>query len=318
MFLFNYIETLIIIGVCIGIVVALCLIVLMCRKCIKADKKRNKEDFADQPLLEGALEEREGSVFEEIEEEKEEKKVQRTPSEIIKKYKGENNFDETSSYTSSRHPSPVSSTRPASTVSDSLLQKAQLFVSTTPDGSTKEEEEKEEEEKKKEADDEIEPPPPLNTFTHLFAEHANILITLKYIESTSCIIGNIKKLENVNLAASQCPKDISFHLKLLPKGKYRMKTPWRPATQSELSLTFTIGPVKTTQILKYMLCLRLYGRSTSNRFSKPKCYGECTVKLSNLLSSEDGVELVKPLTSKNQYKIGDDSSFTTDSESEYV
>ena len=308
----------IIIGVCIGIVVGLILVVCISRKCIRANKvvNKRKEDFADQPLLENGHEDREGSVSEEIEDKKEEKKLQRTPSEVIKKYKGENNF-ETLNYTltrnssqSSHNPSQSSSVKPPSTISDNLLRKAQVFNARITD---------EESAKDEEEDDEFESPPPLNITSHLFAEHANILVALKYIETTSCIIGNIKKLENVNLEASQCPKDISFHLKLLPKGRYRMKTPWRPADIPELSLTFTIGPVKTTQIMKYMLCLRLYGRASSNRFSKPKCYGECTVKLSNLLGAEDGLELVKPLTPKDQHKIvGEGNSFTTDSESEQV
>jgi len=157
--------------------------------------------------------------------------------------------------------------------------------------------------------------PPLST-TESFAGDASINLTLKYIESTKCILGNIKRLENVNMEAANCPRDISFHLKLLPKSKYRMKTPWRVCGSDDLSLTLTIGPVKTAELLEGILCVRLYGRVKANRFARAKCHGECTIKLSNLIGHDGALALTKKLSSKNQFKSTEDLRFTTDDESD--
>lgn len=151
-----------------------------------------------------------------------------------------------------------------------------------------------------------------------FAGDASVYLSIKYLESTDCIIGNIKKLKNVNMNAKNCPKDISFHLKLLPRGKFRMKTPWRVCSTGDLSLTFTIGPVKTRQIIDSSLCVRLYGRMTKNRFARAKCYGECMVKLNQLFGIEGNLMLVKKLVTKSHHKSSDDFRFTTDDESEYT
>ena len=152
-----------------------------------------------------------------------------------------------------------------------------------------------------------------------FAGEASLHLSIKYLESTDCIIGNIKRLQNINMNAKACPKDISFHLKLLPKGRYRMKTPWRVCNAEDLSLTFTIGPVKTKQVIDSFLCIRLYGRMTKNRFARAKCYGECMVKLNQLFGVEGNVILVKKLVLKNMNERStDDLRFTTDEESEFA
>ena len=151
-----------------------------------------------------------------------------------------------------------------------------------------------------------------------FSGDASIYLSINYLESTDCIIGNIKKLKNVNMNAKNCPKDISFHLKLLPRGKFRMKTPWRVCGTNDLSLTFTIGPVKTRQIIDSSLCIRLYGRMSKNRFARAKCYGECMIKLNQLFGIEGNLKLVKKLVSKSHHKSADDFRFTTDDESEFA
>lgn len=151
-----------------------------------------------------------------------------------------------------------------------------------------------------------------------FAENASLHLSVKYIESTDCIVGSIKRLQNINMNAKGCPKDVSFHLKLLPKGKYRMKTPWRVCGTEDLALTFTIGPVKTRQIIDSQLCVRLYGRMTKHKFSRPKCYGECMVKLNRLFGVDGDLHIIKKIVSKSHHKSSDDLRFTTDEESEYA
>eukprot|EP00111_Clytia_hemisphaerica_P012145 TCONS_00035669-protein len=166
------------------------------------------------------------------------------------------------------------------------------------------------------------PPPPYtqhlrpDSLSSTFAGEASVVLSLKYLSTTNVIIGTIKKLENVNLNAKGTPRDISFHLKLLPKGKHRMKTPWRASGTENLSLTFTMGSIKISRMVQGVLCLRLYGRLLSSRFARPKCYGECTINLKDILGKDGEVEMTCPLTSKGLYKSTEDLRFSTDDELE--
>jgi len=275
-----YLGAYILFGFVVLALIVLILIAVFAKKYLKGDYIKNKEEEveeADQPLLE------DDSVYEEKEFQPQQEK---TPAIIIEKYKKKQR-ESNKSVTLSL----IDRNRTSTAIF--LLTVESFNSNTSPDSSVYE-----------------------IDSSGSFAGDASIWLMLKYIESTNCIIGNIKTIQGLNAAATNCPKDISFHLKLLPKGKFRMKTPWRPSTSSSLSLTFTIGPVKTAQILKCLLCIRLYGRLTSSKFARPICHGECTVKLSNLLGVEDGLEIEKHFLPKNQFASTEDLRFTTDSESE--
>lgn len=150
-----------------------------------------------------------------------------------------------------------------------------------------------------------------------FASKATIILQLQYIEETQCIVGNIRSVEGLDFDAKHIPKDIQFHLKLLPGGKFRMKTPWRPTSDRALALTFTIGPVATQQMLKCRLCMRLYGRSSSKRYSGSRCYGESHITLDELLKRPNQMlDFRRYVIPKGKSSMGEESRFTTDSEAE--
>ncbi|XP_057316185.1 uncharacterized protein LOC130657226 [Hydractinia symbiolongicarpus] len=130
-----------------------------------------------------------------------------------------------------------------------------------------------------------------------FAQHATLKLSLEYVASTSCIVGVIRSLNGLNILDKTTPPSINFHIKLKPSNRFRIKTKWKPLASSHaLTLTFTMAPVSTHELKEEKLNIRLYGKS--GLLSRPKCHGECFVKLDELEGKNKPMEFAKQILPK--------------------
>lgn len=141
---------------------------------------------------------------------------------------------------------------------------------------------------------------PRNKFK--FPSNNNILITLKYNETTKDLLGNIHSPKGLGYdeTQSKCPIKIRFHILILPQCRYRLKTKWVHASLRSLAWKFYMGPFKDENFdpAKKNIRFRLYGKSKV--FSR--CYGECFVPLLEAAEAEKSVEFERDILGKGVLK----------------
>ena len=135
----------------------------------------------------------------------------------------------------------------------------------------------------------------------IFPKNADISITLKYMVSLKCIMGNIRSMNGLGYVENTtCPELIRFHVIILPEDRYRLRTKWVHASVKSLAWKFAIGPLPEDINTKGKnIRFRLYGRSKAK---VPRCYGECFVPLEDVMESEKSVEFEETILPKGSLK----------------
>ena len=134
-------------------------------------------------------------------------------------------------------------------------------------------------------------------FSESFAANASVHLSLQFIEATNCLLGNILKIESLYLLETSCPHEINFHIKIIPKSRFKIKTKWKPVSSKILALSFTMGPIEKKELPEFKLCIRLYGKKRG-AFSRAKVYGECFVALNELTKHSKPLEFMKRILPK--------------------
>lgn len=131
--------------------------------------------------------------------------------------------------------------------------------------------------------------------------HVKLNLTLEFNTKSKELICNVKSVEGLTSQNEEVvPDEVSFHFKVqIGKCALRGKTKWKPLLSSLLSLTSTLGPIKSA-ITKENIHVRFYGRKS--KFSA-KCYGEVIVPFSKVIKADGVLEVTEKLQTKTKLEI---------------